>query len=86
MQKIAPGIVMVFVIVGFISMVLCLNSIGLSSEYGRESDMAKTVAYIIGISVFELGVAAAITMVISFALASLIHKKFGQSFPPFPPQ
>ena len=75
MHKVAQAITVFMGIVGFVAMILLFSAIGFS-EYGTlKNDMAKHVAYIIGITKFQLGVYSAVTMVISFFVAGLLSRK-----------
>ena len=63
-------------ITGLVAMCLLFAALGLIYEHGTtNTTMAKDVAFVIGISKFQLGVYSAITMVVSFFVAALLSKK-----------
>ena len=77
MHKVAQAITAFVAIVGFVAMVLLFVALGLANEHGTgiKSNMAKDIAFVIGISKFQLGVYSAITMLVSFLVAGLLSKK-----------
>ena len=76
MKKIAQAISAFLIIAFFVAMILLFAAIGLLPEYGTtKNTMANDVAYIIGITKFQLGVYSAITMVVSVFVAALLSRK-----------
>ena len=77
MHKVAQAITAFMAITGFVAMCLLFAALGLTSyQHGTtNTTMAKDVAFVIGISKFQLGVYSAITMVVSFFVAALLSKK-----------
>ena len=75
MHKVAQAITAFMGIVGCVAMVLLLSAIGFSELGENKTYMAKNVAFVIGISKFQLGVYSSITMVFSFFVAALLSRK-----------
>ena len=78
-KRVAHAAIAFLGITGLCALVLLLHSMGLTfvlNEYGNRSDLAKDVAYMIGISKFQLRVGSVITMVVCFLIAAPLFKKF----------
>ena len=77
MHKVAQAITAFMAITGLVAMCLLFAALGLIYEHGTtNTTMAKDVAFVIGISKFQLGVYSAITMVVFvFCGRTAIKKK-----------
>ena len=79
MHKVAQAITAFMAITGFVAMCLLFAALGLTSyQHGTtNTTMAKDVAFVIGISKFQLGVYSAITMVVSFFVLLGLSSYYG---------